>query len=69
MIRMPKAIIGTRRYRDFWSLVLPAVAILVVAFWIAFQFVQPAPPRKVVMAGGAEGGAYEDYAIQYRDAH
>jgi len=54
--------------RDFWSFVLPAVALLVIAFWIAFQFVQPAPPRKVVMAGGAEGGAYEGYALQYRDA-
>src|SRR5215472_884385 len=68
MIRKPKAFAGNRRHRDFWSLVLPVVAILVVAFWIAFQFVQPAPPRKVVMAGGAEGGAYENYAIQYRDA-
>ena len=47
---------------------MPVVAILVIAFWIAFQFVQPAPPRKVVMAGGAEGGAYQDYALQYRDA-
>jgi len=53
--------------RDFWSLALPAAAILVAAFWIAFQFVQPAPPKKVVMSGGAEGGAYEGYAAQYRD--
>lgn len=53
--------------RDFWSTVLPALAILAAAFWIAFQFVQPAPPKKVVMAAGAEGGAYESYAVQYRD--
>ena len=53
--------------RDFWATLLPALAILVAAFWIAFQFVQPAPPKKVVMTGGAEGGAYESYAAQYRD--
>ena len=53
--------------RDFWATLLPALAILVAAFWIAFQFVQPAPPKKVVMTGGAEGGAYESYATQYRD--
>jgi len=53
--------------RDFWGTLLPALAILGAAFWIAFQFVQPAPPKKVVMTGGAEGGAYEGYAVQYRD--
>jgi TRAP transporter TAXI family solute receptor len=53
--------------RDFWGTLLPALAILGAVFWIAFQFVQPAPPKKVVMTGGAEGGAYEGYAVQYRD--
>lgn len=53
--------------RDFWATLVPALAILIAAFWIAFQFVQPAPPKKVVMTGGAEGGAYESYATQYRD--
>ena len=53
--------------RDFWGTVLPALAVLAAAFWIAYQFVQPAPPRKVVMTGGSEGGAYESYARQYRE--
>lgn len=53
--------------RDFWGTVLSALAILAAAFWIAFQFVQPAPPKKVVMTGGSEGGAYESYARQYRE--
>jgi TRAP transporter TAXI family solute receptor len=53
--------------RDFWGTLLPALAILAAAFWITFQFVQPAPPRKVVLTGGSEGGAYESYARQYRD--
>jgi TRAP transporter TAXI family solute receptor len=53
--------------RDFLSLLLPVLAIVAAAFWITFQFVQPAPPKKVVMTGGAEGGAYESYARQYRE--
>jgi TRAP transporter TAXI family solute receptor len=63
---MPK-IPRPRFSRDFWSLLLPVVAIVAAAFWITFQFVQPAPPKKVVMTGGAEGGAYEAYAAEYRD--
>jgi TRAP transporter TAXI family solute receptor len=63
MRKLPKLRLG----RDFWSLLLPTLAILVAVFWIAFQFVQPAPPKRVVMTGGAEGGAYEGYAAQYRD--
>jgi TRAP transporter TAXI family solute receptor len=53
--------------RDFWTTLLPSLALLAVAFWIAFQFVEPAPPKKVVMTSGSEGGAYESYAAQYRD--
>lgn len=53
--------------RDFWTTLLPALALLVATFWVAFQFVQPAPPKKVVMTSGSEGGAYESYAGQYRD--
>jgi TRAP transporter TAXI family solute receptor len=53
--------------RDFWATAVPALAILAAVLWIAFQFVQPAPPKKVVMTAGAEGGAYESYAARYRE--
>jgi TRAP transporter TAXI family solute receptor len=66
-MKIPGVFGRTRRYRDLWAALLPALVILVAVLWIAFQFVQPAPPRKVVMTGGAEGGAYEGYAMQYRD--
>jgi TRAP transporter TAXI family solute receptor len=67
MIRIPEVFTRTRRHRDLWGLLLPGVVILVAAFWIAFQFVQPAPPKKVVMSRGSEGGAYEAYAKRYRE--
>jgi TRAP transporter TAXI family solute receptor len=63
MPKLPRSLFG----RDFWAMGLPALAILAAAFWIAFQFVEPAPPKRLVMSGGAEGGAYDSYAAQYRD--
>src|SRR5262252_9005776 len=56
-----------RSRRDFWGTLVPALAILVAAFWIASRFVEPAPPKAVVMSGGSEGGAYEGYAARYRE--
>jgi TRAP-type uncharacterized transport system substrate-binding protein len=34
------------------------VLVLVVGIAVAYQFVQPAPPDRLVMATGPEGGAY-----------
>lgn len=45
---------------------LPVALITIAAFWIAYQFVQPAPPKTLTMTTGAEGGAYRAYAEQYR---
>src|SRR5262245_13244168 len=56
-----------RSRREIWGMLLPAIAILVAAFWIAFQFVEPAPPKKVLMTGGSEGGAYDGYAARYKE--
>ncbi|MFW5450443.1 MAG: TAXI family TRAP transporter solute-binding subunit [Methylophagaceae bacterium] len=42
-------------------------SILVIAgFWIAFQFVGPAPPSQIIISSGSEEGAYFDYAHQYQ---
>ncbi len=53
--------------RDLILIGMPAVAIIVAAFWIAFQFVKPEPPDVVVMSTGAEGGAYHAFAKRYQD--
>ncbi len=43
-------------------------ALLVLgAFWLALQFVQPAPPDHIRIAAGQPGGAYLHYAERYRD--
>jgi hypothetical protein len=62
---------GDARPRRRWSvrdvlIVLgPALLLVVVAFLVAFQFVKPAPPRRIVMASGPEGGAYHRFALRY----
>ena len=45
----------------------PALLVTLIALVIAYQFVQPAPPRHIVLATGAEGGAYYRYGQIYRD--
>ena len=61
-----------RRLREFslHDLLLslgPALLLIAVAFWIAFKFVQPAPPRSLTIVTGAEGGAYYNFAKRYRE--
>jgi len=45
---------------------LPVALIVGAAFWAAYKFVKPAPPRTVVMSTGGEGGAYHAFAQRYR---
>lgn len=40
--------------------------VIVLAFVVAYQFVRPAPPRRIVMATGDPSGAYAAYAERYR---
>lgn len=45
----------------------PAIAVTVIGFLVAWQFVNPAPPRTIVIATGHEDGAYYLFAEQYRN--
>lgn len=49
------------------TLVLP-VMVTLMAFVLAYQFVDPAPPRQIVISAGQEGGAYYQFAKQYQSA-
>jgi TRAP transporter TAXI family solute receptor len=53
--------------RELIIAILPIALITIAAFWIAYQFVQPAPPKTLTMTTGAEGGAYRAYAERYRE--
>jgi len=51
--------------RDALIVGIPTLALLVAGFWYAAQFIQPAPPNRVVIATGGEGGAYQRFAALY----
>lgn len=42
------------------------VALLAAALWILLQFLEPLPPRRIVLASGAEFGLYHQYAQRYK---
>lgn len=48
--------------------ILALIGALVLAFWVLFNVVRPAPPRAVVMTTGEPGGAYALFAERYRAA-
>ena len=52
--------------RDLILVIVPLALIAIAAFWIAYQFVRPAPPKTLTMTTGAEGGAYRAFAERYR---
>src|SRR5208282_5856178 len=44
------------------------VAALVAAvFWASVHFVEPGPPRHIVLASGAASGIYNQYALRYKE--
>lgn len=53
--------------RDHLRAAVLVVALIAAAFWISLYFLQPAPPRHIVLASGAEFGAYHQYALRYKE--
>ncbi|MBS4099384.1 MAG: TAXI family TRAP transporter solute-binding subunit [Sulfuricella sp.] len=53
--------------KEILAIGLPALALVAALFWAASLFVQPAPPKTIVMTTGAEGGAYHGYAKRYQE--
>jgi hypothetical protein len=52
---------GIRDVAGTWGL---ASVVLLISFVFAYQFVGPAPPKRIVLATGEEGGAYRFYGEQ-----
>ena len=53
--------------RDFSLTSLPLLLLIAASFWLAFQFVRPAPSDRLVISTGPEGGAYQGYARRYQE--
>jgi len=52
---------------DAFKVYAPAVLLVLLGFLVAYQFVDPAPPDRLVIASGAEEGAYARFASRYRE--
>ncbi len=50
-----------------WWLWLICGAIALLGVWLAYRWVEPAPPDQVTLAAGPDGGAYAAAAEAYRD--
>ncbi|MDK9701905.1 MAG: ABC transporter substrate-binding protein [Sulfuritalea sp.] len=54
-------------WRDIVFVALPSLLLIAGAFWLAAQFIKPAPPDQLVVSTGGEGGAYQRFAARYKD--
>jgi uncharacterized protein len=57
---------GGRAWRERIGVFAPAILLSIAALALAYHFVQPAPPRHIVIATGSEDGAYYAYGQRYR---
>ena len=53
--------------RDFSLTSLPFLILVAASFWLAFQFVRPAPSDRLVITTGPDGGAYQAHARRYQE--
>ena len=53
-----------QRYELLRTLVI-AIAVVAALLWTAFQLLQPAPSRRIVMASGNASGIYHEFAQRY----
>jgi TRAP transporter TAXI family solute receptor len=62
---MMKLKAGLLSLRDLFATAWWVILVAGLGFWVAFQFVQPAPPTRIVITTGGESGAYYHYAQRY----
>jgi hypothetical protein len=54
-------------FKDRLRIFGPAILIPLLGFIVAYQFVEPAPPRKITIGTGDPSGAYYAFAQRYRE--
>ena len=64
---MIKQDFGRTNQRVFWLTVGPAIALVFAVFAVAFYFVRPAPPDKIVMSTGTPDSGYQFFGLRYQE--
>lgn len=54
-------------FGDRFRTVAPLLALALAGFVVAYQFVDPAPPKRLVLSAGQPGGSYAALAASFRD--
>jgi len=54
-------------WRDIVFVALPSLLLAIGAFWLAAQYIKPAPPDQLIISSGGEGGAYQIFTARYKD--
>ena len=62
---MAKIKAGLLSLRDLFATAWWIFLIVGIGFAVAYQFVQPAPPKRIVITTGGEAGAYYQFAQRY----
>lgn len=67
LLRLRNIKISDISRRDAAIIGIPALLIVLLAFWGAYQFVQPAPPNSFVISTGRDDGAYHAVGLRYQE--
>ena len=51
---------------DILKVYVPITLLVIAGFVVAWQFVDPAPPKTITIAAGAPDGAYSAFAERYK---
>lgn len=54
-------------WRDVVFIAIPSLLLILAAFWVAARYIKPAPPARMVISTGSEGGAYQRFGALYKD--
>ena len=67
MLRVDSDDLALLSRHDRLRIAVLAVVLGAAAVWFSLHFLQPAPPRRIVLASGPEFGAYHPYAKRYKE--
>jgi TRAP transporter TAXI family solute receptor len=56
-----------KSYKELLTTLGPAILLTIAGFWVAYQFVSPPPPKKIVISTGSNTGTYYKLAQQYQE--
>ena len=54
--------------RRAWQMGALLVLLVAASLWVSFQFLEPIPPRQIVLAAGPESSLYHQHAQRYQQA-